>query len=229
MLRCSNLRQVKGAKVILLPTLNEEAGIADVVKECKRLFPKESMLVVDGHSKDNTIGIARQLGCKVMVQKGRGKGNAVIEALATMGSKETVMLIDADGSYDVSDFQQLLKHYTGKEIVIGNRFALREKGAFTGTNSFGNKALNAAASILFAHGLKDMLSGIRIFNVGVAKSLGLTAQNFEIEAEMTLKALKRGIPVVEIPCHYYPRQGETKLSPIKDGSKIFSRIWKERF
>ena len=69
-----------------------------------------------------------------------------------------------------------------------------------------------------------MLSGIRVFKNGEIKSLNLEVQNFEIETQMVLKAIKAGFSIVEIPCNYYKRKGESKLNPLTDGMKIMKRI-----
>ncbi len=213
----------------LLPTLNEEEGLPRTVAGIRKKFPKAPILVVDGHSTDRTQALARKLGCILLVQTGKGKGNAMIEAFRNIPTTATIALLDADGSYDPADVPQLLRAYTGRELVLGNRFHAPEPGSFTTTNRVGNFALNLAASILFAHKLSDTLTGLRVFPCSLTRTLHLKAQNFEIETEMTLKALKRGIPVREMPCRYATRAGESKLHPLSDGAKIFRRILKERF
>ena len=213
----------------LLPTLNEETGLPRTIAAIRRSFPKAPILVVDGHSTDHTRAIAKRLGCRVLLQSGRGKGNALIEALRALPAAAAVALLDADGSYDPADIKAMLARYRGRELMLGNRFAAPTQGAFTGTNLLGNRLLNLVASVLFARRLQDMLTGIRLFPCNAVRKLGLTASNFEIETEMTLKALKAGMPIIEVPCRYSTRAGVSKLSPAKDGFRIFRRILKERF
>lgn len=212
----------------LLPTLNEEQGLPKTVAAVRRSFPRAPILVVDGRSTDRTQALAKKLRCQLLIQKGKGKGNAMIEAFQRIPASATIALIDADGSYDPADVPALLERFSGKELVLGNRFSAPEKGSFTATNNVGNRLLNLAASALFAHRLRDTLTGLRVFRCSTVRSLNLTAQNFEIETEMTLKALKQRIPVLEVPCRYTTREGETKLHPFSDGARILRRILKER-
>jgi len=214
--------------IFLLPALNEEEGLPEVLPKIKSAFPRAKIFVVDGGSKDRTVQIAEKFRCRVMRQKGKGKGNAIIEALEAIDDNETVAMMDADGSYEVNDIKGMLAVFDENAIMIGNRLALMDSGSLSRLNLFGDKALNLIASVLFFKRINDMLSGIRVFKCKKIKELNLKAQNFEIETEMTLRALKKGIKLVEIPCHYYRRKGKSKLHPFKDGFRIFKRICIER-
>lgn len=194
----------------------------------KKHFPKTRILVVDGGSTDRTKEIAEKFGCEFFVQSGRGKGNGVIEALERIDENETVAMLDADGSYEPLDVKAMLNFLEDNNLVLGNRFSKENKKVFRRLNLIGNKLLNMTASILFLKRIHDMLTGLRVFKCKTLKNLNLSAQNFEIETEMTLRGMKRGVKIIEIPCHYYKRKGETKLSPLKDGFRILRRIWLER-
>lgn len=215
--------------IFLLPTLNEERGVQEVVPKIRKHFKDAKILVVDGGSKDRTVSLAKKMGCQTLIQKGKGKGNAILEALEKIKDQEIVAMLDADGTYDPEDVNILLKHLKKKTIVIGNRYEESGKSSFTGLNLFGGKLLNLAASIFFMRRLHDMLSGIRVFKNSEIKSLNLGVQNFEIETQMILKAIKAGFNIVEIPCNYYKRKGESKLNPFIDGMRIMKRIIIERF
>jgi len=218
--------------IILLPTLNEESGLKKILPKIKQLFKNSELLVVDGGSTDKTLDIAKRFGCKVMIQKGKGKGNAIIEALEKIDDNEIVAMLDADGTYEPADIKYMLrtfrKYGSKNTIIIGSRYAFYKKGSFKGLNLLGGMVLSFIASVLFLTYISDMLSGIRVFRAGDIKRLNLETQNFEIETEMTLKALKNGIKIVNVPCHYYERFGRSKLNPFKDGFLIFKRILIER-
>lgn len=214
--------------LFLLPALNEETGLKALVPRIKKEFPKAKILVVDGNSIDGTAAVAKGLGCGVFIQTGRGKGNAIIEALDMIDDNETIVMMDADGTYEPGDTKTMLNGFGENSMVVGSRFALRDSGSFTLLNLVGNRLLCLAASALFLRRIGDMLSGFRVFRCGVVKGLGLKAQNFEIETEMSLKAVKRGIKLIDIPCHYHKREGKTKLKPFRDGFFILKRILKER-
>ena len=214
--------------IFLLPTLNEEKGLSEVLPKIKRHFPKTKILVVDGGSTDRTKDIALKFGCDFLVQSGRGKGNGIIEALERTDDDEIVAMLDADGTYEPLDIKEMLKKLEKNSIVLGNRFAKENEKIFRGLNLVGNKIINITASALFLKRIHDMLTGIRVFRCKTLKKLNLNAQNFEIETEMTLRSLRKGIKIIEIPCHYYERRGETKLDPFKDGFRISKRMLLER-
>jgi len=214
--------------LFLLPALNEESGLRIMIPRIKKSFPNAKILVVDGNSTDRTVSVAKRMGCEVFVQTGKGKGNAVIEALERIDNNETVVMMDADGTYELGALKTMLKEFGENSIVIGSRFALRDKDSFTLLNLIGNKLLCLAASVLFLRRVGDLLSGFRVFKCKVVKNLQLKAQNFEIETEMSLKAVKNGINLINIPCQYHKRHGETKLRPFRDGILILKRILKER-
>lgn len=215
--------------IFLLPTLNEEKGLKEVLLKIKENFPGWEILVIDGGSKDRTVEIAKKFDCKIIRQSGKGKGNAIIDALNRIKEDEIVAMLDADGTYEPEDVKNMLEFLGDDMIVIGTRYKLRERGAFTKLNFFGDKELSFIASILFFRKINDLLSGLRLFKAKTIKNLNLTAQNFEIETEMTLKAIKNGMKIVEVPCHYYKRYGKAKLHPFKDGFRILKRIFVERF
>ncbi len=79
--------------------------------------------------------------------------------------------------------------------------------------------------LLYRKRVCDLLTGLRVFKVKTFKFLNLKSKGFDIETEMTLKAIKKGIKIIEIPCKYKERLGETKLNPLKDGFLILIRIF----
>ncbi len=215
------------AVVALIPTLNEEKGVGKVISAFKSLkIPNSSILVVDGHSKDATVAIARKMGAKVIFQKEKGKGAALLEAVATIPDGATVVLVDADNTYDLKNVKQMLRLVGENTIVQGRRVVT--PGSMTLLNWLGNLFFNGTTILLFLHVHRDLLTGLRVFKAGTFKRLGLKAKNFEIETEMTLKAIKHGVKIIEVPVSYWEREGFTKLRPLHDGIRILRRIIYER-
>ncbi|ASJ10306.1 glycosyl transferase [Thermococcus sp. P6] len=205
---------------IIIPTLNEEGGIGRVIDAFKELG-YHNILVIDGNSTDRTREIAREKGAKVVVQSGRGKGQAVAEAFSMIES-DVAVLIDGDGTYDPRDIEKMLEPIRRgmAEHVIGNRLLNYEKGAFTRLNLFGNRVLNWLFRFLYGVELHDILSGYRALKKEVYKSVNLLKPGFEVETELTVETLTNGFRIVEVPINYYRRNGNTKLNPIGDGLGI---------
>ena len=213
---------------ILLPALNEEATIAQVIRDF-RSEGFDNILVIDGNSKDRTREIAEAEGARVIVQTGRGKGQAIKQAF-DMIDKDFVVMADADGTNVASEVHKVLNPVLeGKaDHVMGNRLVDFEKGAFTRLNLFGNRVLNKLFGLAYGIWLEDILTGYRAFNRKAIKSMELRKMGFEVESEMTIDSVKKDLKIIEVPTRYLARhsEGATKLNPLKDGFRIASTIYR---
>jgi dolichol-phosphate mannosyltransferase len=213
---------------ILIPTLNEEESIEQVIKDFQALG-FEKILVIDGHSTDGTAEKARIAGAKVVVQSGVGKGQAMKEAFDLI-KERFVVLIDGDGTYLPIEVHLLLDPVLNgrADHVVGNRFGNLEGGAFKLLNMFGNRIINHFFDIIYGVRLADILSGYRAFTTDAIKSLDLNMPGFEIESEMTIESVKKGLRIIEVPITYRSRAKgtSTKLNPFRDGPKIVLTIYR---
>src|SRR3989344_5780733 len=208
---------------VILPTKNEEESIAYMIEEIKKL--NLPILVIDEHSKDRTEEIARGKGIEVFQRTGSGKGRGVISALeiAHQQGYDLVVLIDCDGTYHPRYIPQLLSFFPQHDMVIGKRSMGDVKFLHRLPNILHTQAIN----FLFGGKLHDINSGLRAFKV--EKMLGvLTAAGFDIEAQMTIQALKQNLAITEIGIDYTKRLGSSKIR-LKDGYLILKRIIMERF
>jgi glycosyltransferase (TIGR04182 family) len=211
---------------IFIPTLNEAPTIGELVKGFReRGF--SHILVMDGNSTDGTPDIARAAGAVVRTQTGRGKGNAIIEAVAII-DRPYVLMLDGDGTYSPDDAERMLEPLgRGFDHVIGNRLVNPERGAFTRLNHLGNQILNVMFRIAHGKDLSDILSGYRAFTLHSIRQMTLKEAGFEIETEMAVEAVRNGQRVTVIPVRYLARPGTvTKLNPFQDGLRIFSTIYR---
>jgi glycosyltransferase (TIGR04182 family) len=213
---------------ILIPTLNEGRTIGKLVKAYRELG-FDDVLVVDGHSTDNTVAEARSAGARVILQSGKGKGTAVQQAFNAINREITVM-VDGDATYLPEEVERLIEPVkAGKaDHVMGNRFAHYGKGAFTRLNHLGNKVLNAAFNITYHVHFEDILTGYRAFNKKAIRMMNLNQSGFGIEAELTVECIKKDLRLYEVPITYLARMdgAPTKLNPLEDGFKIGYTIYK---
>jgi glycosyltransferase (TIGR04182 family) len=203
---------------ILIPTLNEEETIGGVIREFKS-EGFENIFVIDGNSTDSTREIARREGARVEVQRGEGKGAAVKQAFELI-EDEIIVMIDGDATYSPSDVGILLGPIENDEAdhVIGNRFAYG--GAFSKLHRFGNWLLNKTFGFGYGVRLSDILSGYRALTRYGVERMNLQRKGFEIEAEMAIESVKKGIRIKEVPIRYKKRGGQSKLHFVRDGSRI---------
>ncbi|KAF5412580.1 MAG: Glycosyltransferase AglJ [Candidatus Methanocomedens sp.] len=211
---------------IFIPTLNESHTIGGLIDEFKTLG-FSNILVMDGHSKDNTADIARKAGANVVMQTGKGKGQAVIQAFDTIDSPYVIM-IDGDGTYLPDEVHLFIEAFEqGAGHIIGDRFANPGKGAFTRLNSFGNKILNKMFGFAYGGWLSDILSGYRGFTSETISMMLLSQTGFGIETEMTVECVRNEVDIKVIPITYLARAeaAVTKLNPLTDGLRIGRTIF----
>lgn len=213
---------------VLVPTLNEEDAIAEVIGEF-RTMGFENILVIDGHSSDRTVELAKEAGARVVVQSGKGKGQALEEAFDLIES-EYIVMIDGDGTYLPAEVHLLLDPILAgrADHVMGNRFGNLQKGALTRLNSAGNRLINFFFRLIYGVPLNDILTGYRSFTREGVSRLDLTMAGFEIETEMTVDSVKKGLAIAEVPITYRARSRgtQTKLNPIMDGARIIATIYR---
>jgi dolichol-phosphate mannosyltransferase len=112
--------------------------------------------------------------------------------------------------------------------VVGNRLENIQGGALKRLNMFGNKMINRFFAIIYRVPLHDILSGYRAFTSEGIRMLDLSMSGFEIESEMTIESVKKGLRIIEVPIAYQPRSAgtKTKLHPFRDGLKIILTIFR---
>lgn len=217
---------------IIIPTLNEEKAIQNVVKGFPEKYRdhKIEKYIIDGGSTDNTVSKAREAGAKIIEQTLEGgKGNGVRECLEQVKADIYVM-IDGDGTYEPDEMSRLVDPVIDGEAehVIGRR-TNREKGSIPRLNLAGNKIFNLVTRLATRKDIRDMLSGYRAFTRESLKYTEVTKPGFGIETEMTFTALENNVPIKEVDISYSERSGESKLNPLSDGWRIFSTlVWSIR-
>lgn len=206
---------VNGGVTLVIPARNEEQMIGELI-ERSWLYCDE-IVVVDGHSKDRTREIAEGLGVRVVLDNKKGKGDA-IRVGAEAATHKIVVFMDADGSHDPADIPRLtepIKHGEA-DLVIGSR----GKGGSDELHGDIEKLLRMVGSDIILIGinlrwkqkLTDSQNGFRAIRKDVICSLGLKENITTIEQEMTMKCLKKGHIVSEVPSHEYSRQyGESTI------------------
>src|SRR5262245_42697235 len=208
---------------VAIPCHNEATTIAKVVSDFRRELPEAEGLVCDNGSTDGSGERAREAGARVIREKRRGKGFAmqtILEAVET----EVCVIVDGDDTYLAEDVHRLLEPVAADraDMVVGDRLRQASSEALTDLHRFGNRAILAIINTVFRTSFQDVLSGYRILNRNLMRSVPLITGGFETETELTLQALEKGMVIEEIPVRYRPRPSGSysKLSPFADGYRI---------
>ncbi|MBA3490224.1 MAG: glycosyltransferase family 2 protein [Longispora sp.] len=220
---------------ILMPVYNEEARVADAIKQALNVdYPCEiELVIVDDGSKDRTFEILQRVDdARVKVaqhQRNQGKG-AAIRTAARSATGEYMIVLDADLEYDPHDIPKLLKPVLdghGK-VVYGNR-------SFGGHSSYsfwyvmGNKGVTLAANVLFNSYIGDLETCYKLMPLELYRSLHVRSHGFGMEAEVTGKLLRQGIRPYEVPISYRARtREEGKKITWKDGVEALWILTRER-
>ena len=214
---------------IIIPTLNEEGNIARLLfsinKEINYIKPE--IIVVDGYSIDRTVKIARDNGAKIYFNKG-GKGSALIKGISK-SKGDIVIFMDADLSHKPTELRRLISAIdSGYDVCMGSRFL---DGGGSDDISFvrklGNYFFIWLINSIYGSKYTDICYGYRSFSKKALKKLNLNETSFGIETEISIKAKKQGLKVLEIPSFERKRYtGAGKLMAVRDGLIILSVILK---
>lgn len=216
---------------LIVAALNEEHGIGLTLTEFLDNLSYPKVLVVDGHSRDRTVEIAKNLGAEIAFQDGIGKGNAIAKALEYLDlSVKYVVLTDADYTYPaeyVPEMIAILERNPQVGMVCGDRFSGEaDPKAVHSSFYVGNKLLAFAHNLLNGVSLRDPLTGLRVMRAEILRDWSVKSQGFDIEVELNRHVERKGYTIVEVPIRYRQRVGEKKLK-VRHGVTILKRILQE--
>jgi glycosyltransferase involved in cell wall biosynthesis len=215
---------------VVIPTLNEEENLPHVFGRLPNGL--HEVIVVDGHSTDGTVAVARRLrpDVRVVMQPGRGKGNALAAGFAVC-TGDIVVTLDADGSTDPAEiprFVAALCH--GADFVKGSRFA--QGGAssdITWTRRLGNRGLNALVNALYHTSYTDLCYGFNAFWARCLPYMRVDCDGFEVETLVNVRIAKAGLTIHEVPSYERDRiHGRSHLNAVRDGTRVLRTIALER-
>lgn len=213
---------------IVIPTLNEGKNLSTVLKDIPKSV--DEVIVVDGHSTDNTVKIAKEFGARVIFDD-VGKGSALRKGMGA-AKGDVVITMDADCSHKSSEIGLLTEGINaGFDICMGSRFI---QGGGTEDmpwfRRLGNKFFVFLVNLIWNMHYSDLCYGYRSFRKSCIKKLRLKEDGFGIETEIAIKAAKKKLRVLEIPSFEKGRAaGEGKLRTFGDGWTILKTIMKEIF
>lgn len=207
---------------ILIPCYNEEATIYDVVCKCKSCVPEAKVYVYDNASEDRTYEEAVRAGAIVKKEPNPGKGN-VIKSMFRDIQSDIYIMIDGDMTYEIRDAVKMINLMEKEKldmVIAARKNELLDASSII--HIFGNKIYNIAMKFMFGGNFTDIFSGFRVLSRNFVKSFNVTAEGFDIEAEMTVYSIMTNKRCREIQSKYYkrPNGSHSKLNAIKDGLKI---------
>lgn len=213
---------------ILIPCFNEELTIGDVIDQFRMELPQAMVYVFDNNSTDQTVARAREKGAHLLREHRQGKGY-VVQSMFREINADIYVMVDGDGTYPASSVRMLLEPVLNHnaDMVVGSRLSSASTSKFRRMNRLGNYMFLWLTRTIFHAQIEDMLSGYRVFNRSIVKQLPLLSGGFEIETELTIKALERGYRVIELPVDLgsRPEGSHSKIRHLRDGFTIINMIF----
>lgn len=229
---------------VVIPTLNEARNLPHVFSGLPPAL--HEVIIVDGHSVDDTIETARRLrpGVRIVEQSRRGKGNALACGFAA-ATGDIIAMVDADGSADPAEIPQFVKALLdGADFAKGTRFAAGGGSSdITRLRRLGNRFLSGLVNILCGTKYSDLCYGYNVFWRRHAPVFGLDAESpipadgkwfwgdgFEIETLINIRITRAGLAVTEVGSYEHPRiHGVSNLNAFSDGWRVLRTILIEHF
>ncbi|MCB0164431.1 MAG: glycosyltransferase family 2 protein [Anaerolineae bacterium] len=219
---------------VVIPALNEEGGIADIIERVlsikaglKKVGVDDlELIVVDDGSKDRTPEIIRSYPEVVLIQHPVNRGyGAAIKTGFRHARGNLLAFLDADGTYPPEYYPQLCRPILEEnaDLVIGSRMAGADS-EMPLVRRVGNTIFAALVSIISNRRVTDSASGQRVLRRDVLSHLYPLPDGLNFTPVMSTRAMHEQIKVTEVPIPYLERVGRSKLSVVEDGMRFLNSI-----
>lgn len=209
----------------VMPCLNEEKTLGLCITKAMRAFDElgiaGEVVVADNGSIDLSVQVAESLGARVVKERRKGYGSALLAGIAATRGRIVVMA-DADDSYDWSALGDYVRKIgEGYDLIMGNRFKGGiERGAMPALHRYlGNPVLSTLTRMMYGIPITDFHCGMRAFTREAFDRMNVRAPGMEFATEMVVNASHAGLRIAEIPIRLYPdkRGRPPHLRPFRDG------------
>lgn len=211
--------------VVIIPTYNERENLEGIVNRIRASVPSAHVLVVDDNSPDGTGMLGDQLAAEDMPihvlhrTEKNGLGAAYIAGFrwALNEGFSVIVEMDADGSHQPEQLPSLLEALDHADLVIGSRWVPRGQVVnWPKSRQLLSRGGNIYARLALGIGLRDVTAGYRVYRATALRRIGLEtveSQGYCFQVDLTIRALKAGLSVVEVPITFVDRAiGSSKMS-----------------
>jgi glycosyltransferase involved in cell wall biosynthesis len=229
---------------VVIPTLNEARNLPHVFSKLPPAL--HEVIIVDGHSVDDTIAVTRRLrpDVRIIKQSRSGKGNALACGFA-VATGDIIAMVDADGSADPAEIPRFVRALLdGADFAKGTRFAPGGGSSdITRLRRLGNRMLSGLVNVLCGTQYSDLCYGYNAFWRRHVPVFGLDTESpvpadgtriwgdgFEVETLINIRIAQAGLDVTEVASYEHPRiHGVSNLNAFRDGRRVLRTILVERY
>jgi glycosyl transferase family 2 len=215
---------------VVIPARNEARNLPRVFASIPSWV--DEIVLVDGHSVDDTVAVASLLrpDVKIITQEGHSKGHALLAGFRECHG-EIIVMLSADGSTDGAEIASFVAALVGgADFAKGSRFSSGGgSNDITKLRRLGNWVLSRLVNRMFSTNYTDLCYGYNAFWVRHLLQFTIDCADFEVETQMNIRVARAGLRIQEIPSHEHRRvHGESNLNITRDGWGIIKLIFRER-
>jgi len=206
---------------VVIPALNEEGAIGDVVRAVPAAGVRE-VIVVDNGSTDDTAGMAAAAGARVIPEPRPGYGSACFAGARAAAQEDVLVFLDGDRSDDPAQLEVIAGPVLDgrADLVVGSRIEGRlEKGAMPLHGRLGNRFIVLLLRLLYGANITD-IGSFRAINAQALRDLNMEQMTYGWPVEMVVKAARKGLRIQSVPIHYRKRIGESKVTGTVRGTLL---------
>jgi glycosyltransferase involved in cell wall biosynthesis len=200
--------------LVVVPALNEEETVGDVVRDLRRRGFRR-IRVIDNGSSDGTASHAARAGADVLMETRCGYGRACLRGLTKLPRDVAwILFCDADGSDNLGDVDTMIDAAKrGADLVLTNRFATEiGRKAMTPVQRLGNRLISELIEFGWGVHFSDF-GPLRLIRRQALDDIPMRERGFGWNVVMQIRAIETGLRIVEVPAKYWPRQGgRSKIS-----------------
>jgi glycosyltransferase involved in cell wall biosynthesis len=210
---------------LIIPAKNEVESLGAVLNEVKNYnFINEIIIIVDSET-DNSINIAKKYNCKIIIQKNKGYGSAIIEGFQNATNKYGC-IFNADYSFDPKDLEKFIELSRTYEFIFATRYQKNSGSDDDDWITFvGNKIFSFMSKNVLRINLSDILYTYVLCHVEKFNSLHLKRNDFRLCIELPFKVSQSKYSYTEISSYERARYGgKKKVNALKDGFIILTEV-----
>jgi len=213
---------------VLIPCYQEEKTVGKVVADFRRELPQAAIYVYDNNCTDATAEVARKAGAIVRREKRQGKG-FVVSSMFEQIDADILVMVDGDDTYDATAVGKLLEPILrgDADMTVAARLHQYADKSFRPFHLLGNRMMCRIINWAFGSQISDLFSGYRAFTRESVAQIPITAAGFDVETELTLQALYRGLVLAEVTAPYKarPEGSFSKLRTYSDGLLVMLKLF----
>jgi glycosyltransferase involved in cell wall biosynthesis len=206
---------------VVIPTLNEEQAIGEVVNALPKNYLHD-IIVVDNGSTDNTAKNAAAAGARVVLETRRGYGSACFAGATAARDSDVLVFLDGDRSDDPKQLEMIAGPVITDQadLVIGSRIqGVLEKGSMPIHGRLGNRFIVFLLRLLYGINITD-IGSFRAIKTRTLFNLNMEQMTYGWPVEMVVKAARRGLRIQSVPIRYRRRLGESKVTGTLKGTVL---------